>query len=65
MANKKITILESWPGIKADLLELLSDTDAWIIARLKETHKTKKQAELAKIIDLMDSLHGLSHPHEH
>jgi hypothetical protein len=63
MADKTKTILESWPGIKKDLLEFLSDSDAWIITQLKEAHATKNNENLDKIIDIMNSIHNLSHHH--
>ena len=34
-------ILESWPALKDDLRDFLSDTDAWIISEIKEAHKAK------------------------
>ncbi len=63
MSNSKHTILESWPMLKEDLMSFLSDTDAWIIAELKKARKTKDWGRIAKVIDVMDSVHDLSHSH--
>jgi hypothetical protein len=63
MADKAKTILDSWPGIKKDLLEFLSDSDAWVIAQLKEAHAAKNHENMDKLIDIMNSIHNLSHHH--
>ena len=63
MSNSKHTILESWPTLKEDLISFLSDTDAWVIAELKKARKTKDWGRIAKVIDVMDSVHDLSHSH--
>jgi hypothetical protein len=63
MADKPTTILESWPGIKIDLLDFLSDTDAWIVEHLKEAQATNNKENMNKIIDIMDAIHTLSHHH--
>lgn len=63
MSNRKHTILESWPMLKEDLISFLSDTDAWVIAELKKAYKTKDWGRIAKVIDVMDSVHNLSHSH--
>ena len=59
----KYTVLESWPALKDDLLGLLSDTDAWLISELKRARKEKDWAEVDKIIDIMESIHDISHAH--
>ncbi len=63
MSNSKHTILESWPMVREDLISFLSDTDAWVIAELKKARKTKDWGRIAKVIDVMDSVHDLSHSH--
>lgn len=63
MSKSKHTILESWPMLKEDLISFLGDTDAWIIAELKKACKTKDWGRVAKVIDVMDSVHNLSHSH--
>ena len=63
MSNSKHTILESWPVLKEDLISFLSDTDAWIITELKKARKSKDWGRIANIIDVMDSVHNLSHSH--
>jgi len=40
-----------------------SDTDAWVITELKKSCETKDWGRIAKVIDVMDSLHNLSHSH--
>jgi hypothetical protein len=61
MAHSQYTILESWPGLKEDLIDFLSDTDAWVIAELKEASKTRDWARIENLIDVMNSVHNLSH----
>lgn len=61
MSNTEYTILESWPMLNEDLISFLSDTDAWVIAELKKASKTKDWARISNIIDVMDSVHDLSH----
>jgi hypothetical protein len=63
MPNSKHTILESWPMLKEDLISFLSDTDAWIITELKKARKTKDWGRIGKVIDVMESVHDLSHSH--
>lgn len=63
MSQTKSTILESWPGLKEDLQNLLSDTDAWVISELKEAHKAKDWERVLNLIDIMDMLHNMSHSH--
>jgi hypothetical protein len=65
MAEKKYTILESWPALKDDLIGFISDTDAWIIAELRSAYQAKDWVKIGNIIDVMESVHNLSHPHEH
>jgi hypothetical protein len=49
--------------LKEDLISFLSDTDAWVISELKKARKTKDWGRIAKVIDVMDSVHDLSHSH--
>jgi hypothetical protein len=65
MAEKKNTLLESWPALKDDLENFLSDTDAWIIAKLKDAHEAKDWATVLKIIDVMETVHDMAHSHSH
>ncbi len=63
MSDKEYTILESWPMLKEDLISFLSDTDAWVIAELKKAYEAKDWGRIGNIIDVMDSIHNLSHSH--
>jgi hypothetical protein len=63
MSHTEYTILESWPMLKEDLISFLSDTDAWVIAELKKAHQDKDWGRISNIIDVMDSVHDLSHSH--
>ena len=63
MSQIKCTILESWPALKEDLEDFLSDTDSWAISELKQAHEGKDWPKVAKIIDVMDVLHNISHSH--
>ena len=63
MSNKECTILGSWPMLKEDLISFLSDTDAWVITELKKAYKVKDWGKINNIIDVMDSIHNLSHSH--
>ncbi len=63
MSNIEYTILESWPMLKEDLISFLSDTDAWIITELGRACEGKDWGRISKVIDVMDSLHNLSHSH--
>jgi hypothetical protein len=63
MSDKKNTIVESWPMLKEDLVEFLTDTDAWAIEELRKAYQDKKWNNVNKIIDIMDSIHNLSHSH--
>jgi hypothetical protein len=63
MSEMKSTILESWPALKKDLLSFLSDTDAWIIAELKNAHDAKDWGKVRNVIDIMESVQNLSHSH--
>ena len=49
--------------LKEDLISFLSDTDAWVITELKKARKSKDWARIANVIDVMDSVHDLSHSH--
>ena len=63
MSNIEYTILESWPMLKEDLVSFLSDTDAWVIAELKKACETQDWDKISNVIDVMDSIHDLSHSH--
>jgi len=63
MSNIEYTILESWPMLKEDLISFLSDTDAWVIAELKKACETQDWDKIGNVIDVMDSIHNLSHSH--
>ena len=63
MSNTEYTILESWPMLKKDLISFLSDTDAWVIAELKKAFETQDWDKINDVIDVMDSIHNLSHSH--
>ena len=63
MAQIKFTILESWPALKEDLNNLLSDTDAWLISGLKKAHEANDWERIAKLIDVMELIHDMSHGH--
>jgi len=63
MSDNEYTILESWPMLREDLVSFLSDTDAWVITELKKACKAKDWERISKIIDVMDSIHNLSHSH--
>ncbi|MFC2045185.1 hypothetical protein ACFLUH_00705 [Chloroflexota bacterium] len=65
MSEVECTILESWPALKDDLYNLLSDTDAWIISKLKEAHEAHDWATVLKIIDVMELVHDMAHSHSH
>ena len=63
MSDNEHTVLESWPKLKEDLLSFLSDTDAWVITELKKAYEAKDWGKIGNIIDVMDSIHSLSHSH--
>jgi hypothetical protein len=63
MSNVEHTILGSWPMLKEDLVSFLSDTDAWVIAELKKAYAAEDWSRISNIIDVMDSVHNLSHSH--
>ena len=63
MPETKGTIVESWPMLKDDLISFLSDTDAWIIAELKKAYTAKDWARVNNVIEVMESVHALSHSH--
>jgi hypothetical protein len=63
MSEINYTILESWPALKEDLMSFLSDTDAWIIAELKNAYAAKDWGKVLNLIEIMESVHGLSHSH--
>jgi hypothetical protein len=63
MSNKEYTILESWPMLKEDLINFLSDTDAWVITELRKAYQAKDWGRISNIIDVMDSVYNLPHSH--
>ncbi len=63
MSETKYTITESWPMLKDDLIHFLSDTDAWIIAELKKALQAKDWGKIHNVIDVMESVHAMSHSH--
>ena len=63
MPNMKYTITESWPALKEDLISFLSDTDAWIIDELKNAHGAKDWRKVLNVVEIMESVHTLSHSH--
>ncbi len=63
MSNIEYSILESWPMLKEDLISFLSDTDAWVVTELKKACKAKDWGKISSIIDVMESIHSLSHSH--
>ncbi len=63
MSEMKYTILESWPALREDLISFLSDTDAWIIAELKNAHEAKDWGKVLNVIEIMESVHTMSHSH--
>ncbi len=63
MSDRKQTILESWPMLKEDLVSFLSDTDAWVVAELKKSIAAEDWRRVSGVIDVMDTLHNLSHSH--
>ena len=63
MSKMKSTILGSWPALKEDLIGFLSDTDAWIIAELKNAHGAKDWGKVRNVIDIMESAHDSSYSH--
>ena len=63
MSVTKYTILESWPALKEDLISFLSDTDAWIIAELKNALRDKNWGKISNVTEIMESVHNLSHSH--
>jgi hypothetical protein len=48
--------------LKEDLISFLGDTDAWVITELKKAWETKDWGKIANV-DVMDSIHNLSHSH--
>jgi hypothetical protein len=63
MAESKYTIVESWPALRADLVSFLSDTDAWIIAELRDALQDKDWDKILKVVEIMEAVHNLSHSH--
>jgi hypothetical protein len=49
--------------LKEDLINFLGDTDAWIITELRKAYRDKDWGRISNIIDVMDSVHDLSHSH--
>ena len=63
MSETKYTILESWPMLKEDLESFLSDTDAWIISKLKKASEANDWESVRKVIEVMESVHNMNHSH--
>jgi hypothetical protein len=63
VTEKQFTILESWPMLKEDLESFLSNTDAWIISELKKASEAKDWGSVLKVINVMESVHNMSHTH--
>jgi hypothetical protein len=63
MSETKCTILESWPGLKDDLRDFLSDTDAWLISELTKASEARDWGKIDSIISVMETVHNLSHSH--
>ena len=63
MSKIKYSILESWPTLKEDLGNFLSDTDAWVIFELKKAHQDHDWTRAQNLIGVMELLHGISHSH--
>ncbi len=63
MSQTEYRILESWPALKEDLHQFLSDTDAWVISELKRASEAKDWEEVLKIVDIMELVHDMSHTH--
>jgi len=63
MSEIKYTILESWPALKEDLQNFLSDTDAWVISELKKAHEANDWETVLKVIDVVELVHNMSHSH--
>ena len=63
MSEIKSEILKSWPALKGDLEQLLGDTDCWIIDRLEEAYSQRNWDTVGKIIEVMKTIHNLSHAH--
>ena len=63
MPDAKQTIVDAWPFLKEDLLEFLSDTDGWVIARLKEARTAQDWGMVRKLVEVMEMVHGMSHGH--
>ena len=63
MAETSPGLLDSWPGLKEDLQGFLADTDAWLISNLKQASKKRSWETINKIIDVMETVHNISHSH--
>ncbi len=63
MAKAKSTIIESWPALKNDLISFLTDTDQWIMTELKNARDNKDWEKVGKVIDVMESVHGMVQSH--
>jgi len=63
LSADKHSIIDSWPQLKDDLSIFLSDTDAWVIAKLTSAYKTKDWEAVGTLLEIMDFVHNLSHGH--
>ena len=63
MSNIEYTSLESCSMLKKDLINFLSDTDAWVIAESKKACETQDWDKISNVIDVTGLIHNLSHSH--
>lgn len=63
MSENKPSIINNWPYLKDDLGMFLSDTDAWVISKLRSAYETKDWDAVGKLLEIMDFVHNLSHAH--
>lgn len=56
MEETKHTIIESWSGLKEDLVSFLSDTDAWIMVELKKAHRSRDWGKVQRVMEVMESV---------
>ena len=64
MAKAGNSLIDSWnPGFKKDLTDFLADTDAWVIAALKDAQNARDWKKIARLISIMETVHNISHSH--
>ncbi len=49
--------------LKEDLVSFLSDTDAWVVDELRRASAAKDWDRISIVIDVMDTVHNISHSH--